>query len=301
MTIEIRSAKKSERDIIYNLIQDYLHEFSAFRAIEKDKDGLYQYPYLEFYWGDPSRFPFLIRTRVSSELELPTGNQQENFAGIPHRGSSSERAFSESELPTVGEQEDSAGLPHRGSSSEKAFSEPELPTVNQQEDSAGLPHRGSSSEKAFSEPELPTGNQQEDSAGLPHRGSSSEKAFSEPEMSSEIIAGFALLRSDFDPLTGIPGMVVSEFYVLPAYRNQGIGNAAAVKLWDQFPGQWTVRVMNANKAALPFWQHAIQRYTGGNYQETASPTLNGGNITFIFENPYEDDLPLDIEPELLDY
>ena len=245
MTIEIRSAKKSERDIIYNLMQEYLHEFSAFGTVEKDKDGLYQYPYLEFYWGDPSRFPFLIRTRVSSELELPTGNQQE--------------------------------------------------------DSAGLPHRGSSSEKAFSEPELPTGNQQEDSAGLPHRGSSSEKAFSEPEMSFEIIAGFALLRSDFDPLTGIPGMVVSEFFVLPAYRNQGIGNAAAVKLWDQFPGQWTVRVMNANKAALPFWQHAIQRYTGGNYQETASPTLNGGNITFIFENPYEDDLPPDIEPELLDY
>ena len=245
MTIEIRSAKKSERDIIYNLMQEYLHEFSAFGAVEKDKDGLYQYPYLEFYWDDPSRFPFLIRTRAFSELELPTGNQQE--------------------------------------------------------DSVGLPHRGSSSEKAFSEPKLPTGNQQEDSAGLPHRGSSSEKAFSEPEMSSEIIAGFALLRSDFDPLTGIPGMVVSEFYVLPAYRNQGIGNAAAVKLWDQFPGQWTVRVMNANKAALPFWQHAIQRYTGGNYQETASPTLNGGNITFIFENPYEDDLPPDIEPELLDY
>ena len=273
MTIEIRSAKKSERDIIYNLMQEYLHEFSAFGAVERDKDGLYQYPYLEFYWDDPSRFPFLIRTRASSELELPTGNQQENFAGIPHRGSSSERAFSE----------------------------PELPTVNQKEDSAGLPHRGSSSEKAFSEPELPTGNQQEDSAGLPHRGSSSEKAFSEPEMSFEIIAGFVLLRSDFDPLTGIPGMVVSEFFVLPAYRNQGIGNAAAVKLWDQFPGQWTVRVMNANKAALPFWQHAIQRYTGGNYQETASPTLNGGNITFIFENPYEDDLPPDIEPELLDY
>ena len=217
MTIKIRSAKKSERDIIYNLMQDYLHEFSAFSAVEQNSDGLYQYPYLDYYWGDPSRFPFLIRTRVSNEQELPTDNQQENSAGIPHRGSSSVKD---------------------------------------------------------------SGN---------------------PEMSSGIIAGFALLRSEFDPLTGIPGMEVSEFFVLPAYRNQGIGNAAAIKLWDQFPGQWTVRVMKANKAALPFWQHAIQRYTGGNYQETASSTLNGGKITFIFENPFEADLPPDIEPELLDY
>ncbi len=208
MAIEIRSAKKSERDIIYNLMQDYLHEFSAFSDVEKDSDGLYQYPYLDFYWGDPNRFPFLIRT---------TDDQQENSAGILHRGSSS----------------------------------------------------------------------------VTDSGNS--------EMSSGIIAGFALLRSEFDPLTGIPGMEVSEFFVLPAYRNQGIGNAAAVKLWDQFPGQWTVRVMKANKAALPFWQHAIQRYTGGNYRETASSTLNESHITFIFENPFEDDLPPDIEPELLDY
>ncbi|MCY4530733.1 MAG: GNAT family N-acetyltransferase [Gammaproteobacteria bacterium] len=208
MTIEIRSAKKSERDIIYNLMQDYLHEFSAFSDVEKDSDGLYQYPYLDFYWGDPSRFPFLIRT---------TDNQQENSAGIVHRGSSSV---------------------------------------------------------------TDSGN---------------------PELSSGIIAGFALLRSEFDPLTGLPGMEVSEFFVLPAYRNQGIGNAAAVKLWDQFPGQWTVRVLKANKAALPFWQHAIRRYTGGNYRETANSTLNESNITFIFENPFKDDLPPDIEPELLDY
>ncbi len=208
MAIEIRSAKKSERDIIYNLMQDYLYEFSAFSAVEQDSDGLYQYPYLDFYWGDPSRFPFLIRT---------------------------------------------------------------------------------------------TDNRQENSAGILHRGSSSETDSGYPKMSPGIIAGFALLRSEFDPLTGIPGMEVSEFFVLPAYRNQGIGNAAAVKLWDQFPGQWTVRVMKANKAALPFWQHAIQRYTGGNYRETASSTLNESHITFIFENPFEDDLPPDIEPELLDY
>lgn len=60
-TLEIRSAKKSEKGIVEALMQDYMAEFATFEPVEQDADGKYVYPYLPHYWGDPNRYPFLIR------------------------------------------------------------------------------------------------------------------------------------------------------------------------------------------------------------------------------------------------
>ena len=91
------------------------------------------------------------------------------------------------------------------------------------------------------------------------------------------IAGFALVRCENDPTSGEPVTNLSEFFILRVFRNQGIGNKAAVKLWDSFPGKWQVNVLYTNKLAYPFWKHAISRYTNNSFEE-----INEDKITFLF-------------------
>ena len=43
-----------------NLLELYLHDFSEFSDVEIGEDGRFGYPFLNQYWDDPDRFPFLI-------------------------------------------------------------------------------------------------------------------------------------------------------------------------------------------------------------------------------------------------
>ena len=61
---------------------------------------------------------------------------------------------------------------------------------------------------------------------------------------------------------------VAEFFVLGGYRRTGVGRQAAFLLWNRLPGQWVVRVSEANRAALPFWQTTIQQYARGMFSES---------------------------------
>ena len=49
------------------MLQLYLHDFSEHAAIgspygDVDEAGCFAYPYLDLYWSEPGRLPFLIRT-----------------------------------------------------------------------------------------------------------------------------------------------------------------------------------------------------------------------------------------------
>ncbi len=55
---------------------------------------------------------------------------------------------------------------------------------------------------------------------------------------------------------------VVEFFIVRAYRRHGIGTKAAFKVWERFPGRWEVRVMQANRKALDFWQRVIADFIG---------------------------------------
>ncbi|MBS05239.1 MAG: GNAT family N-acetyltransferase [Gammaproteobacteria bacterium] len=61
MDIKVTSAKNSERDILANLLNLYLHDFSEFDDVDIEPDGTFAYPYLDHYWEDPNRYPFIIR------------------------------------------------------------------------------------------------------------------------------------------------------------------------------------------------------------------------------------------------
>jgi predicted acetyltransferase len=64
------------------------------------------------------------------------------------------------------------------------------------------------------------------------------------------IGGFALVRS------GSPHDM-AEFFVMRKYRRGGVGVEAARAVFTRFPGEWQVRQVAANVAAVAFWHTAI--------------------------------------------
>ena len=77
------------------------------------------------------------------------------------------------------------------------------------------------------------------------------------------LAGLALVKrgSEFSDRETV--WDVAEFFVVRAYRRQGIGLKTAHELWRKFPGPWEVRVMQSNRTALDFWQRAITTFNNG--------------------------------------
>ncbi len=81
-------------------------------------------------------------------------------------------------------------------------------------------------------------------------------------------AGFALVhrrsRITQDPDT----WDIAEFFVMRAYRRQGVGRYAALRIFDQFRGRWEIRQVRANVAATSFWRAVVAHHTSGRYEET---------------------------------
>jgi predicted acetyltransferase len=61
MPLSINPAALSERPVVDNLLQYYLHDFSEITTVTMDDQGRFEYPYLAHYWRDPDRWPLLIR------------------------------------------------------------------------------------------------------------------------------------------------------------------------------------------------------------------------------------------------
>jgi len=92
------------------------------------------------------------------------------------------------------------------------------------------------------------------------------------------VAGFALATRG-SPATDNPeDLDVAEFFVLRAHRRSGVGRQAAFRLWDSLPGQWVVRVSEANRAGRPFWSEVIRSYTSGVFDESTRSGLPGWRI-----------------------
>jgi predicted acetyltransferase len=81
------------------------------------------------------------------------------------------------------------------------------------------------------------------------------------------IAGFALIRDEAE-LAGPGTHEVSEFFVLRKFRRRGVGEQAAIVLFDMTPGPWELTQLPSNVPAQAFWRRVIARYTGGRFTET---------------------------------
>jgi predicted acetyltransferase len=71
------------------------------------------------------------------------------------------------------------------------------------------------------------------------------------------LAGFVLVTRG-SPAADDPTVLdVAEFFVVRRFRRQGVGREAARLLWSTLRGKWTVRVSEANQAALLFWAQTV--------------------------------------------
>jgi predicted acetyltransferase len=74
------------------------------------------------------------------------------------------------------------------------------------------------------------------------------------------LAGFALIES------GEPNVIL-EFFILRKFYRRCFGKMAAIKLFDQFPGKWSITQVEKNEPARNFWRKVIGECTGENYIE----------------------------------
>jgi predicted acetyltransferase len=98
------------------------------------------------------------------------------------------------------------------------------------------------------------------------------------------IAGFALIGSAADWLGDIAARDVHEFFVLRRFRRRGVGKQMAALLWNEHPGEWLVRVLEANAPAVLFWRIAISDCSAGSYNEDRRVIDGRSWIFFRFDH-----------------
>ncbi len=59
--VEVVVARADEKEILRNLMEKYLYEFSQYDHKPVNAFGLYGYAWLDHYWTDRSRCPFFIK------------------------------------------------------------------------------------------------------------------------------------------------------------------------------------------------------------------------------------------------
>ncbi|MFQ6040665.1 MAG: GNAT family N-acetyltransferase [Candidatus Poribacteria bacterium] len=58
--VRICEATIEKKPIVEKLYQLYLYDFSEFDGADVNEDGLFRYKYLDLYWQEDSRYPFII-------------------------------------------------------------------------------------------------------------------------------------------------------------------------------------------------------------------------------------------------
>jgi predicted acetyltransferase len=61
MQVTVELAPIEQKSVLRNMLQAYIHDLSEFAGFDLDEHGLYGYRYLDFYWVEEGRFPFLVR------------------------------------------------------------------------------------------------------------------------------------------------------------------------------------------------------------------------------------------------
>ena len=61
MDIEIQPVPLEDKSILQNLMELYQHDFSEYDGADVDEHGCFGYLYLDHYWTEHGRYPFLIR------------------------------------------------------------------------------------------------------------------------------------------------------------------------------------------------------------------------------------------------
>ena len=63
------------------------------------------------------------------------------------------------------------------------------------------------------------------------------------------------------------GHTVGAFCIGRAWRRRGVGQAAAMQIFDLFRGRWEIATLAQNVPATAFWRAVVDRHTRGRYDE----------------------------------
>ncbi|MEO0836581.1 MAG: GNAT family N-acetyltransferase [Cyanobacteria bacterium J06642_3] len=61
MNVEITSASVTDKSVIKQIMELYQYDFSEFTKADLNEHGRFGYPYLDNYWEESKRNPFLVR------------------------------------------------------------------------------------------------------------------------------------------------------------------------------------------------------------------------------------------------
>ncbi len=113
MIVQIKEASIEQKPVLERLYQLYLYDFSEFEGSDVNQDALFEYKYLDHYWIEPGRFPFLIYVEgkiagfvlVKSHTFLQENRESRTIAEffVQFRKTS--------EAPVVGERSEHAQVP----------------------------------------------------------------------------------------------------------------------------------------------------------------------------------------------
>jgi predicted acetyltransferase/RimJ/RimL family protein N-acetyltransferase len=92
------------------------------------------------------------------------------------------------------------------------------------------------------------------------------------------LAGFILL--DKENILDTVDWNMGEFFILAKFQKKNIGSYITDKIFELFPGKWTISVMPENIKAVNFWRKAISKATTEKFNEvykTAKELKNEAN------------------------
>lgn len=61
MKIEVVPALIPDKPILQQMMELYQYDFSEFEDTDLNEQGYFGYPYLDYYWVERDRYPFLVR------------------------------------------------------------------------------------------------------------------------------------------------------------------------------------------------------------------------------------------------
>src|SRR5438309_234153 len=59
--VEVVEARLADKPVLQRLVELYMHDFSEYTQRDVNEHGAFGYRYLDHYWTDPDRHPFLLR------------------------------------------------------------------------------------------------------------------------------------------------------------------------------------------------------------------------------------------------
>ncbi len=70
-----------------------------------------------------------------------------------------------------------------------------------------------------------------------------------------------------------------EFYVVPSFRQNGVGVRFAHTIWERHPGRWEVKQIEGADYATSFWRKTITRFGGTPFIEESYDDPYWGAVT----------------------